>query len=160
MVKKSKIIFFLITAVIALSLISCEKNKNDVIPDVWVDFTMDLVNDIEFSDLAAIGNHVFVTYQTNNWGARSAGFDSSGIIVYRSLTEEFNAYDRTCPHDYAVNGLRIKVNVDFTIAICPKCSTNYALSAFGTPISGPGRYPLKNYKSSFNGQILHVWNSY
>jgi nitrite reductase/ring-hydroxylating ferredoxin subunit len=160
MVLKSKIIFFSITAVIALSLISCEKNKNDVIPDVWVDFSMDLVNDIEFSDLAAIGNHVIITYHTNNWGAKSAGFDSSGIIVYRSLMEEFNAYDRTCPHDYAVNGLRVKVNVDFTIAICPKCSTNYALSSFGTPISGPGRYPLKNYKTSFSGQYLRVWNSF
>ena len=120
---------------------------------------MDITGDILFSDLAAIGNHVIVTSQTNNWGSKAAGYDGNGIIVYRSLPDEFNAYDRTCPHDYAVNGLSIKVNVDFTQAICPNCSTCYALSAFGTPVSGPGQYPLKNYKTKFDGRYLSVWNN-
>ncbi|MBA4322587.1 MAG: hypothetical protein C0408_07190 [Odoribacter sp.] len=157
---KSKIIFFLIGSLIAFSLSSCKKSKFDVIPDVYVNFDIDLINDIEFRDLAVIGNHVIVTRLTNNWGDRAAGYDNNGIIVYQSFTDEFNAYDRTCPHDYAVNGLSVKINVDFTIAICPKCSTNYALSAFGTPISGPGRYPLKNYKTSFTGQYVLVRNSF
>jgi nitrite reductase/ring-hydroxylating ferredoxin subunit len=161
MVSKSKIIIFLITLLLSISLISCKKSKYDVIPDVYVDFTIDL-NDIIFRDLNVITNHVIVTYQTNNWGARSAGYDSSGIIVYRSslYENEFYAYDRTCPYDYAVNGLRIKVNVapgDF-YAICPKCSTNYSLEIGGTPASGIGRYPLKNYKTSFDGQSVYVWH--
>jgi nitrite reductase/ring-hydroxylating ferredoxin subunit len=159
MILKSKIINILIIVLTAVSLSSCKKNKNDVIPDVTVDFTINL-NDAEFFDLNAIGNSKIVTSATNNWGIYSAGYDDNGIIVYRSFEDEFNAYDRTCPFDYAVNGLSIKVNVDFTIAICPRCSTNYALSAFGTPISGPGKYPLKNYKTSFNGQSVHVWNSF
>ena len=158
MVTGSKIRYFFISSVIVFLLVSCEKNKNDVIPDVYVSFDMDIIGDILFSDLAAIGNHVIVTSQTNNWGSRAAGYDNNGIIVYRSLPDEFNAYDRTCPHDFAVNGLSIKVNVDFTQAICPKCSTYYALSAFGTPVSGPGQYPLKNYKTSFDGRYLSVWN--
>lgn len=158
MLKALKIKYFLFLTLFVFATLSCDREKNDVIPDVYVDFHMDISGDILFSDLAAIGNHVIVTSATNNWGSRAAGFDNNGIIVYRSLPDEFNAYDRTCPHDYSVNGLSIKVNVDFTQAICPACSTAYALSAFGTPVSGPGQYPLKNYKTSFDGRYLRVWN--
>jgi nitrite reductase/ring-hydroxylating ferredoxin subunit len=154
----SKIQFFLIASLIISALTSCKNEENDVIPDVYVNFNIDLINDIEFKDLNAIGNHVIVTRLTNNWGLSSAGFDNNGIIVYRSLLDEFNAYDRTCPHDYVTDKLSIKVNVDFTIAICPRCSTNYALSAYGTPVSGPGKYPLKNYKTRFDGRYITVWN--
>jgi hypothetical protein len=156
---KSKIIFFLIAGIILISLASCKKNKNDVIPDTWVDFTIDL-NDPEFFVLNAGGNAKIVTASTNNWGQRSAGYGNNGIIVYRSLMDEFYAYDRTCPNDFVKDGSSIKINIDFTLAICPRCSTNYALEAGGTPISGPGRYPLKNYKTSFFEQYVRVWNAY
>jgi nitrite reductase/ring-hydroxylating ferredoxin subunit len=88
----------------------------------------------------------------------AGGYDGNGIIIYRSLPDEFNAYDRTCPHDYVINNLSKKVNIDFIEAICPECSTHYALSSFGTPISGPGNYPLKNYKTRFDGRYITVWN--
>ena len=155
----SKIRFFLFVTAIAIALNSCKNEKNDVIPDVYVNFTMDIIYDSEFSNLSAIGNHVIVTSKTNNWGISAAGYDDNGIIVYRSLPDEFNAYDRTCPYDYAVNGLSIKVNIDFTQALCPKCSTSYALSAFGTPSSGVGKYPLKNYKTYFDGRFVTVRNN-
>jgi nitrite reductase/ring-hydroxylating ferredoxin subunit len=154
---KSKIIFFLITVLITVSLISCKKSKYDVIPDVYVDFYINL-GDPEFFVLNAPTNFKIVTSATNNWGVRSAGYANSGIIVYRSTMDQFYAYDRTCPHDYVLDGSTIKVNADFINAICPKCSTNYSLEAGGTPISGPGRYPLKNYKTGFDGQTIHVWN--
>ena len=158
MTNTSKIKYFFISLAIAAFLICCERNKNDVIPDTYVNFTMYITGDILFSNLSTIGNHVIITSQTNNWGIRAAGYDYNGIIVYRSLPDEFNAYDRTCPHDYAVNDLSVKVNVVSFQAICPKCSTFYELSAFGTPSSGPGRYPLKNYTTSFDGRSLSVWN--
>jgi hypothetical protein len=154
---KSKIIFFLIPILVAISLISCKKNKNDVIPDTYVDFTIDL-NDPDFIDLQSITNHKIITKATNNWGYRSAGWNDNGIIVFRATLDEFYAYDRTCPYDFAVNGLNIVVNVDFINAICPQCSTKYALSAGGVPFSGPGNYPLKNYKTGFSGQYVHVHN--
>jgi hypothetical protein len=159
MVSSSKIRFFFISMVFLFIPSSCEKNKNDVIPDVYVDFTMDISYDILFKDLLSSGSSVIVNYSTNNWGRYSAGYDSSGIIVYRSI-DDFYAYDRTCPYDYAVNGKSVKVNVDFVYAICPVCSTYYALPNFGTPTSGPGKYPLKNYKTSFDGRWVRVWNYY
>lgn len=154
----SKITFFSALLVFSVAFSGCKNQNNDVIPDVYVNFQIDLLYDIEFRDLNAIGNHVIVTSGTNNWGSRAAGYDNNGIIVYRSLMDEFNAYDRTCPYDYAVNNASVKVNVDFTIAVCPSCSTRYSLSAFGTTISGPGKYPLKNYNTSFDGRFITVWN--
>jgi nitrite reductase/ring-hydroxylating ferredoxin subunit len=159
MILKSKIINILIIGLTAVSLSLCKKNKNDVIPDVYVSFIIDL-NDPLFFGLNSIGNSAIVTKETNNWGPGASGYDDNGIIVYNSLQDEFNAYDRTCPHDYAVNGLSIKVIIDGFNAICPRCSTNYALYGLGTPISGPGRYPLKNYKTSFDGRFIRVWNSF
>ena len=132
MILKSKIIFFLIISLAAGSLLSCKKSKYDVIPDVYVDFTIDL-NDIIFRDLDAITNHVIVTYQTNNWGSVAAGYDSNGIIVYRSDIRvdavHFMHYDRTCPYDYAVKWIKYKSQCCHgdSYAICPRCSTNYSL---------------------------------
>jgi nitrite reductase/ring-hydroxylating ferredoxin subunit len=152
----SKIRFFLISVTFVLIFSSCNK-KNDVIPDVYVNFILDL-NDPEFVNLNAIGGSDTVDARTNNWGLEAAGFDGNGIIIYRG-PDEFYAYDRTCPHDYAVNELSIKVNIDFTLAVCPKCGTTYALSASGTPASGIGRYPLKNYRTRFDGRFVTVWNN-
>ena len=155
MASDSKIRFFLITIALAITLSSCNKN-NDVIPDVDVDFTLYL-NDPEFVNLNAMGGSDTIDASTNNWGHYAAGFNNNGIIIYRGV-DEFYAYDRTCPHDYAVNGLSIKVNIDFMSAICPRCSTFYGLAVGGTPSSGIGRYPLKNYRTSFNGTYVRVWN--
>ncbi len=156
MVSVSKINLFLISLTLAITLNSCNKNKNDVIPDVYVDFVLDL-NDPEFVNLNALGGSDTIDSRTNNWGINSAGFNSNGIILYRG-PDEFYAYDRTCPHDYVVNNKSVKVKIDFTLAVCPKCGTTYALAASGTPASGIGRYPLKNYRTSFDGRYVRVWN--
>jgi nitrite reductase/ring-hydroxylating ferredoxin subunit len=155
----SKISFFLITAIL-LIFSSCNK-KNDVIPDVYVDFTLDLY-DPEFVDLNAIGGSDTISSRTNNWGRGAAGYGGNGIIVTRGV-DEFYAYDRTCPHDYVINELSIKINIDKSNsmrAVCPRCSTVYELMAYGTPASGIGQYPLKNYKTSFDGRWVRVWNNY
>src|SRR5664279_4087593 len=96
----SKIVFFFIAAALTLSLDSCNK-KNDVIPNTYVNFTLDL-NDPEFVNLSAFGGSVTVNSRTNNWGTGAAGFDGNGIIVCYGV-DEFYAYDRTCPHDYVNN---------------------------------------------------------
>ncbi|MGM0463492.1 MAG: Rieske (2Fe-2S) protein [Bacteroidota bacterium] len=153
----SKLSIFLLICIVSLSLSSCKKQKNDVIPDVTVDFYIDLT-DPEFFDLNAIGNHVLVNYNTNNLGYKASGYDNNGIIVYRSQTDEFIALDRTCPHDYVLDGTSIAVNVDGIYAECPLCKSTYALPSFGTPTSGPSKYPLKMYRTSFTGQFVHVTN--
>ena len=158
MVFDSKIKFFLITLVFAITFNSCNK-KNDVIPYTYVNFTLNL-NDPEFINLSGFGGSVTVDSRTNNWGIGAAGYNGNGIIICFGV-EEFYAYDRTCPHDYVINNLSIKVNIDptnSTIAICPKCGTKYGLTVGGTPASGIGRYPLKNYRTSSQGNDVIVSN--
>jgi hypothetical protein len=154
----SKIRFFLITSALALAITSCNK-ENDVIPDVYVDFTIDIY-DPQFVNLNALGGSDTVDAHTNNWGPRSAGYDGNGIIVTAGVNE-FYAYDRTCPHDYEVNNISVQIRIDkinFAKAVCPRCGTVYELLSFGTPSSGIGRYPLKNYKTSFDGRNIWVRN--
>jgi nitrite reductase/ring-hydroxylating ferredoxin subunit len=158
MASNSKIRLFLMLLFIPVFLSSCNK-KNDVIPDVYVNFTFNL-NDPVFVTLSGFGSSVVVDSRTNNWGTSAAGYDGNGIIICSGI-DEFYAYDRTCPHDYVVNSQSVKVNIDpgnSTIAICPNCGTKYGLTVGGTPASGVGRYPLKNYKTSFSGNIVTVWN--
>lgn len=141
----------------AATFSSCNKN-NDVIPDVYVDFTINL-NDPQFFNLTGPTGTVIVYANMNNW-QDAGGFNNNGIIIHAGV-DEFYAYDRTCPHDYVVNNQIIKVNLDpdnSLYAICPQCSTIYALSAGGTPASGVSRYPLKNYKTSYYGNYVRVWN--
>jgi nitrite reductase/ring-hydroxylating ferredoxin subunit len=153
----SKLVIFLLA--VSLLFYSCNREKNDVIPDVYVDFTIDL-NDPEFFELNAIGSADTIDSRTNNLGFRAAGFNSNGIILYRYLDDQFVAFDRTCPHDYVVTKKNVKVNIDGIFAVCPECGTTYAMPSGGTPYSGIGQYPLKNYRTSFDGRWVRVWNSY
>ena len=81
MASVSKIRFFFIITALAISLGSCNK-KNDVIPDSYVNFTLDL-NDPEFVNLSGFGGSVAVGYTTNNWGSAAAGYDGNGILSYK-----------------------------------------------------------------------------
>jgi hypothetical protein len=155
MVAKSKILFFSVTILMG-SLISCKKSKYDVIPDVYVDFTISL-NDPEFVALRATTGVAFVDAKTNNIGTSAAGYDGNGIIIYND-EDQFYAYDRTCPYDFYVNGKSVKLNVDFIYGVCPACGTKYALAVSGLPASGPGKYQLKPYKTAFNPPYVHVWH--
>jgi hypothetical protein len=65
---------------IAISMGSCTKARNDVIPDVYVNFTLD-INDPEFVNLSAIGSDT-VDAQTNNWDQALQGLMEMNIIVY------------------------------------------------------------------------------
>jgi hypothetical protein len=147
--------FFLF--IILFTATSCNGKYNDVIPDVYVDFFIDLVYDPLFYDLTAAGNSVVITSSTNNWGTRSAGYDGNGIIVYYS-GDDYYAYDRTCPYCYKLGGQSVAVEIDGIYAVCPECGTNYALPSYGTPTSGPGEYMLKNYHTKMSGYSVHVWN--
>jgi len=52
------------------------------------------------------------------------------------------------------------VNVKMPYAVCPKCNTKYDLTfGFCSPVSGPGKFPLKIYQSVFEaGDYIQVRN--
>lgn len=155
----SKITIFLVFVLLLPLNESCTKTKQEVIPYVLVDFTI-FLNDPYFLNLNAVGNHVLVDATTNNLGIYAAGYDGNGIIIYRAQPDEFFAFDRTCPHDFALNGSSVAVEIgDGEIfASCPVCGSKYALPSFGTPSEGPSKYPLKVYRTSTNGEYIRVYN--
>ena len=156
-----RLLAFLITLLI-ITFTSCKPDKYDPIPNTAIRFTID-INDMEFNALQSLGGSVVITSATNNFGSRAAGFNHNGILVYRSLIDEFMAFDRTCPNCYATDKLSFIINTEDNASITAKCShceTEYFLEYNGMPNSGPGKYYLKNYKTTLsNGRYLTVYNN-
>jgi hypothetical protein len=151
--------FLIITAALLLTL-SCDREKNEVIPDITIDFII-TSTDPEFFDLYySPGTSALISSSHRHLGLGTGGFDSNGIIVYNTGLQgfEFSAFDRTCPHCYVTDGASVAVSVDGVYAVCPRCSTNYAMGASGLPQTGPGQYYLKNYRTVFTGYSVRVWN--
>lgn len=154
MPSKPKISFFLF---ILLTAFSCSKKENDVIPDTYVNFTLDLYDPQFTNALSPQFGSAIILANTNNW-PYSGGFNNNGIIIFNG-GDQFYAYDRTCPHDYSVDGSAVKVTVvDLIYAECPVCKTLYGLTIGGNPVEGPGKYPLKNYRVISYGNSINVTN--
>lgn len=62
-------------------------------------------------------------------------------------------YDLACPVEVKPS-VRIEVDRDKNIAVCPQCGSTYDIFNFGQPLSGPAldnRYTLKRYKVTAGG---------
>lgn len=141
--RKSKLIIYFSFCFILL-IQNCKK-KDDVVPNVYVDFYLYL-SDPDFSGLNAIGNSVYVT----------GGY--SGIVIYRKSIEEFIVLDRACTNAPSKECERVEVDNSGLFAVCPCCGSRYTL-ADGYVVEGPASRPLKEYGSSFDGNnVLHVFN--
>ncbi len=153
-------IFFIITTALLLTM-SCDREKNEVIPDITIDFTISF-SDPEFFDLYySPGTSALLSSSHRHLGLGTGGYDGNGIIIYNTGLQDFeySAYDRTCPHCFVENSLSIAVNIDGIEAVCPICNTHYLLPSYGTPTAvGPSKYPLKNYRTAFTGYSVRVWN--
>lgn len=141
----SKIIFILILLG-SLLFITCKKeDKNSQIPNVYVNFTINL-NDPSYMLLNSIGNSLVV-----NGGVK-------GIIIYKASENDFVALERVSsykPEDLCV------VDVDSTgIYVVDPCSMSKFLILDGSVINGPAVMPLKRYNTEYDNLIntLHVFN--
>jgi hypothetical protein len=144
--KKQVIIYALRLLIILTGLvaISCESNRGPLIPYVTVNRYLLL-----YSDLAGMG--IGTTMTIDNEGV-------NGIVLYREADLLFHAYDRTCTlwpeHDAAV----VEDSTFFGVFECPECHSTYLLMNGGEPNSGPARYPLVEYKTSIQGDVLRIYN--
>ncbi len=135
---------FFILIVQCLVAPSCDTNRGQIIPYVRVDLYLFL-----YADLAnvGIGSSKIIS-----------GSGVNGIIIYRESDLEFYAYDRTCTlwpeHDEAV----IEDSTFFGVFECPDCRSTYLLMNGAEPNSGPARYPLVDYRTSIQGDVLHIFN--
>jgi Rieske Fe-S protein len=116
----------------------------DVVPYVYVNFYISLA-DPDFAALNTPGNSVMVTGGAN------------GILIYRIDIEEFAAYDRTCTHEISSDCV-IFTDESGLFGIDTTCCYSEFLLLDGSVSKGPARFPLKRYRTYFDGYTLHVYN--
>ena len=80
----SNLRFFLLILLFVMVTTSCDREKNEVIPDITVDFTITF-SDPEFFDLFySPGTSALISSAHRHLGLGTAGFDGNGIIVYNT----------------------------------------------------------------------------
>ena len=127
-----------------LFVIGCGKDEGrQEIPFVYVNFTIYPTTTIDHIE---IGGWKYF----NSYGYR-------GVLIYRPSPDEFVAFERTCPYDPEIKTARIEVESSFSTAIDTTCGSRFILID-GSPFEGPAKVLLKQYRTSFNGNALHVFN--
>ena len=123
---------------------SCESNRERIIPYVQVHVDLDL-----YAELGNMG--IGSTRVIPNEGYR-------GIVLYREDDMLFHAYDMTCTeypaHDEAV----VRDSIFDGVYTCPKCKSRFVIINGAYPDSGPAEYPLVEYRTSIQGNLLLITN--
>lgn len=137
---------FLALGLFFLLLPGCSKKSESAndIPYVLVNFSIN-PNSTEYIHLNTV----------DGWEYLTGGY--KGILVFRKSVNEFVSFERACPYDWQNNNARIVVETSGITAYCPVCKSKYILLD-GTPYSGPSRYPLKQYQTSYDGNLLYIYN--
>ncbi len=138
---QSLIVVLLLSAVISTS---CESNRGQIIPYVQVFVDLDL-----YAELGNMG--IGTTRIIPNEGY-------SGIVLYRETDLGFYAYDMTCTeypeHDRAV----VRDTIFDGVFKCPKCDSRYVIINGAYPDSGPAEFPLVEYHTNIQGNLLLITN--
>lgn len=133
----------LILLVLILPFSGCKKDDNSAIPLVAVDIYLNLTNP-EFIHLKV----------DNGWTYASGG--SRGIIIYRT-NGEYKAFDRHCTYDPSSSCGIVSVDVTNITGKDDCCGSKFLISN-GQATQGPATQSLKEYKTSFDGTVLHIYN--
>lgn len=140
-----KINLFLLLITLLLPVGACHKTQeHETIPNVAVDIYID-VNSTLYLQLNTVGGWVYLT----------GGY--KGILVYRISDAEFVAYDRTCPYDPHVAESRLEMDLGNLTVLDTVCESRFVIID-GSVIEGPATLPMKQYRTDFDGNILHIFN--
>jgi len=142
-------------ALIALSVFvaACDKDNADRQPLPPINLTID-PNSTIYQDLNVVGGWMYLDQQD---GAEPP---SRGIIVYRSSTDLFMAFERTPPFkpDSCCNSAQTictALIVDFPY-IFDTCTLSKYLILDGSPIEGPSSMTLGMYYTEYYGDLLYI----
>jgi hypothetical protein len=155
--------YFLITSIATVLMIlsgSCKKHyTNPNIPDVNINITID-PNSTLFYELNTAGGWCYL----DNKPGVYIPLGSRGIIVYRQDMKTFLAYERTPPNEpYKCcsddnNNCEKLVVDDYFPFVYDKCTDISYSILDGTIFQGEGIYSLIQYKTSYDGGMLHIYN--
>ncbi len=134
------------TILLCLPLIgiwSCRRQQQ-AIPYVFVDLYLNIDNPSNF-----------LLTSPGGWDYKNGG--SKGLIVYRKQEDQFVVFDRHCT--YNADNACGAASVDSTnIQISCDCDGSVYQLHDGSVIQGPATLPLHQYRSDFNGSVLHIYN--
>ena len=156
MLLKTKLLAALFLLVVSGLIILSSCGSDDPPIEVgYVNFQI-YPNSTEYIQLNSVGGWAYVT----------ARDPSRGVIIYRRSIREFMAYERTPTYKpdscCIVDGnyiecTRLKVDESITFAVDTCSGTKYLLLD-GTVIEGPATYPMVQYNTQYDGDVLYVYN--
>ncbi|MGQ1908800.1 Rieske (2Fe-2S) protein [Marinifilum sp. RC60d5] len=157
-VNKSNLLYFFLLLPLSIIFCSCSSNSvdvNEIVPYRKIDVTLDLNYHNQLTNNTAL-------YFDNVYG-ELVGYKNHGIIIYRA-NEEYFVYDATCPHDVESSEHVVLNDPDDDdswegVAVCPVCNSQFMILTGANPIGeSVAIYPLKSYRTSLNGNMLHIYN--
>lgn len=126
-------------------LVACSKDENNSnIPLVSVNYYLQ-INNPAYNPVTVPGGWMYI-----NGGSR-------GIILYRVSNDEFRAYDRHCTYQPTSTCALVSVETNNITALDDCCGSKFLLTN-GSVTKSPASLPLKQYQTSFDGSVLHVYN--
>ncbi len=126
---------------------SCSKKK-DTIQGGYVDVTL-YSSDPSFFPLNTV----------NGWTYYDNGSSSGlkGLIIFRQTQDEFAAYDRACTYDPTASCALLEVESSGLTAVDSCCGSRFQITD-GVVLKGPAAQMLIQYRTSFDGSVLHIFN--
>ena len=124
--------------------LSCKKQSDNGVPITAVDIYL-YSNNPSFINLTAVGGYVYIT-----GGVR-------GILLYRKSNSEIMAYDRNCTYQSTQPCATVVVDQTHILAVDTCCHSKFSIYD-GSVTQGPASLPLKAYQTTFDGNVLHIYN--
>ena len=130
-----------------LSAFGCGREQQVPVPYIYVNYTVYL-NNPSNSHLRVPGNYLIINGQGNH-----------GIILYRRTLgepDDFVAFDLTCSNEPLENCVVFVDETEFYLE-CPCCGSKFSIFD-GFPASGPAKWPLLQYQTTYTGNTLRIYN--
>jgi hypothetical protein len=107
--------------------------------------------DLHLNIISELGNPSLNTHTLIDGGV-------NGLIVFREDFDLFHVYDRTCTL-YPEHIEAVAPDSTFDgVFTCPECNSRFLLLTGAEPLDGPATFPLHEYFSRVEGDLLHVYN--
>lgn len=144
MKRKTIYISVIFSIILTMTVFSCKKDDNNGVPITPVNIYL-YTTDPLFINLTAVGGWCYIT-----GGAR-------GILLYRKSISEFMAYDRNCTYNSSDVCATVYVDATNIIARDTCCNSQFSIID-GNVLQAPAGLPLKAYATSYDGNVLHIYN--
>jgi hypothetical protein len=148
---------------------SCNKDSFQYIPDVQIDYELDV--NIDLANLG-IGQMATITAYSVNNNLSVVDFLNpkipkiyisyktygNGIILYKRDFDQYEVFDRTCPYRGLIDKCGVNVNKADLTAVCPCCNSVFSIYSEGMPGNGSlAQKPLYQYQAvlvSYDSRLI------